>query len=130
MNAFKKELRGKVKELGDLIKIGDTKHVKQWFYRDDDEGIFDILVHDIKTASGETIAIDTGLSAEGWKIEVINRNGDKTKVKTVLRKLDIPIEQEKEDRVQCKHFGYDEPLGEVQESLQMILDKLAKALLA
>ena len=73
----RKELREKLKELSGLINLQGLNDVKQWYYREPSQELFDTLVHDIKI-NGVTIAIDTILSPSGWYFNIFQREKNET----------------------------------------------------
>jgi hypothetical protein len=130
-NDFKKELKAKVKALGSIIQVNDSQ-IKQWFFTSSDADFFYILVHDIALSNGMIIAVDTTVTASGWKIEIfIRKNGSKKILQKILSndKIDcIDIEREYGHRFVYKtRFDYFEKQEVIQKHLQNILDKISKA---
>ena len=64
--SFKKDMRERVQRLGSIVDISDIQNIRQWFYREQFQ-LFDVLVYDIKRTWDLPIAIDTVVSAEGWR---------------------------------------------------------------
>jgi hypothetical protein len=125
MNAFKDELRKKVKELAALIKVKHYPTVRQWLYRER-ESLSDTLVHDIRLASGLTVAVDTVVSPSGWQVQCFVRKGDdrnQAELQKLLQRLEIPFEASKRFvlKERCK---YAEDLGQIARVVQDIVCKL------
>ena len=130
---FRKELRGKIKEL-ERKMIGYSNHpeVEQWPWSGDREdegyGLWDILVHVIEFAEDFRVHIDASVSPHGWVIEIWLRKGaDKARLKELLGQL--PYEEEEGGRgfVHTTRFGYDEDLKNIADSLQDVVSRLADA---
>ncbi len=81
--------------------------------------------HPIKIADDWSVSIRTSISPHGWRIEFsVQRKRDISKLRTLLRQLDIPFE-EKEQFVHPARFAYDENLDQIAPVLQELIDKIA-----
>ena len=131
INNIRDELREKVQKLGELIQIDKkyAKSVNQFCYREKD-GLWDYLVHTIKTNDSKTFVIDTYLDVDGWEICAKYRKGTNLlKLKEILDSWGISSEINNEHKMLvCKKYGYPESLGEIAKHLQNILDKTLKGL--
>jgi hypothetical protein len=130
INEMKKSLRQRVQDLGTRI-IYDENKCKQWFWRDNDL-LLDDLVHDIYVDDA-VVAIDANTYPVGWSIFIWLRKAGKNSLRnkpelaTWLTSKGLPesdISGEDQDRViySTKFDNEDE----TSICLQGILDKLCK----
>lgn len=129
---FKDELRKKVRELGGLIELEKHQNVRQYFYREK-TGLFDDLVHDIRVSEDLLVAIDTIPNARGWRSFIWPRQGDRQRLATLLKSLEISYEEggllipatQTKRFVHPTRFAYDEDLNRIRLVLQDLIDKIA-----
>ncbi len=124
---FRDELRKKVRELGALIELEEHRNVHQWFYREK-TGLGDDLVHDIRVSEDMLVAVDTVIGSHGWQILIWPRSGDRSKLRELLQRLEIPFEEKQQGRkhfVPPTRFAYDENLDQIRLVLQELVDKIA-----
>lgn len=125
INAFKEELRGKVKGLAGLISVDSNSNVSQWKYREKN-GLFDVLVHDITLLQGFVIAIDTVVSFDGWRIEVFPRKKiHDQKTQDLLQTLDLQAKEQKGRYMLPRRFAYTTDLGKIAQDVQDVVDKIS-----
>ncbi|CAN5264421.1 hypothetical protein BH24PSE2_BH24PSE2_13840 [soil metagenome] len=125
-NAFKAELRNRVRELGALITFSHGQNIRQWLWRDPND-LKDVLVHDIKISQDLPVAIDTVISPHGWEIQIFLRSGGNyEKLRALLKSLQVEFEED--DRLIYRpRFLYGEPFQTIQPHLQGLVEKLAGA---
>ena len=125
---FKKELRERVRELGDSIDLENHGNVEQIFQREPN-CLYDDLVHDIHVSETLVVRVETSLFAEGWEVWIQPREGNYSMLKDLLESLRIPFEEHREDngfhhRDNFVH-KYDENLDGIGALLQGLINKLA-----
>ena len=133
LTEFKKELRKKVQELGNLINVGEYQNIEQWFWRERTK-LYDVLVHDIRVAEDLLVGIDTAISSQGWEIDTFVRRGgdrsklnvDRVRLRDLLQYLEVPFEERQGSKL-FVHAGFDyvENLVRIRPILQDLVDKLA-----
>ncbi len=129
---FRDELRKKVRELGTFVELEAHQNVRQYFYREKTV-LFDDLVHDIRVSEDLLVAIDTIINPRGWRSFIWPRQGDRAKLETLLKRLDIPFEEgsllipstQVSRFVHPVRFAYDENPNRIRPVLQDLIDKLA-----
>ena len=127
---FRRELRAKIEELGEMINYNHLE-VSQWKYAGDrageQDGLWDILVHEIAFADFK-VAIDAWVRPKGWKIEVFIRgDGAKARLAELLSKLKIPYEEKNMRFVVHTCAEYGSELKDIARPLQDVVSKLAEA---
>lgn len=128
VNNVRTEMRGKTKQLRDLIDISDHEGVTQDFFRET-VALYDDLAHKVPVAEGLTIQVDTSLFPKGWEIYFWPVEGSYSDMIEVLRRLEIPLEEYEVDggvyyRDNFVH-KYNDDLDGIRGLLQGVIDKLA-----
>ncbi len=121
---FRNELRKKVKDLGTLIDLKEHQHIEQSSYRGT-MSLSDALIYNIRISGDLLVSIDTYVDPQGWGIYIWPRHGDRSKLRSLLRQLEIPTEEEGEGFGHPADFDYDENLEEISPVLQELTDKIA-----
>ena len=128
IETFRKDLRKKVRELRNLIDVEGHKGVKQSFDRTT-TSLYDDLIHDIPISESLTVRIETSVFAQGWEIWIWPENGSYSDLKNLLRRLEIPFEEYREDNGFSHQDNfvhkYSENLDGIRALLQGLIDKLA-----
>ena len=126
---FKKELRSRVLELVSCTEWRKYDNVKQFPPYNEEPGLYDILVHQIRLEDKVTVAVDATITAEGWEISVLplSPSLDRCWLNHLLEKLQINFESEDGERLILQRLGYDEPLTCVQAVLLPVIDKIAQS---
>ena len=131
MNAFKDEVRKKVKELAALIDVKHYSTVRQWLFRER-ESLSDTLVHTIGLASGLTVVVDTIVSPGGWEVRMFPRPGrsdpvKREELKNLLQSLDIPHKNAENngDFIYPADLKYGVSLGQIHPVVRDVVHKLA-----
>lgn len=124
VKSFRKEMRQKVRDLGTSIDVTEYGNVEQWFWKNEPH-LYDCLVHDVSVSDELPIVVDTYVSPQEWMIGFKLRNGDRSRLKELLRTLQIPVEDGEEYSFYPTRFAYAESLDEIRTVLQELIDKLA-----
>ena len=128
IETFRKDLRKKVRELRSLINIERYTGIKQSFDRPT-KSLYADLIHDIPVSESLIVRIETSIFAQGWEIWIWPENGNYSDLKTLLRRLEIPFEEYREDNGFSHQDNfvhkYNENLDGIRALLQGLIDKLA-----
>lgn len=125
IKVFKDELRGKVRELGSLVEVGEYGNVKQWFYRES-QHVYDALVHDIGLGDHLPVFIDTTIYPKGWEISLgVREGGSEESLRELLRGLAIPFENDGE--LVHSRFAYEEDLENIATVVSHLVSTIATA---
>ncbi len=129
IEAFRKDLRKKVRELRSLINIEKYISIKQSFDRPT-TSLYADLIHDVPVSESLTVRIETSIFAQGWEIWIWPENGSYSDLKNLLQRLEIPFEEYREDNgfYHQDNFvhKYSENLDGIRALLQGLIDKLAE----
>ena len=136
IRAFKQELRNKVEQLAASIDVGSYRNVERKFWggqfwgKEDNGSLFDMLVHDISLASGLVVGVDTVITTSGWSSAQIfvRRGGNKAdlELRNLLQRLKIPIQKIKGKRlIHPTHCEYGADFGRIAEVVEDVVRKLA-----
>jgi hypothetical protein len=125
IKAFKDELRGKVRDLGGRVEVGEHDNVRQWYWREP-TSLYDDLGHDISVSGHLPVVVDATIYPSGWEISMYSR-GDQHRGRLVelLRRLEIPLEDERE--LIHARFAYDEDPERIAPVVQTLVEKIATA---
>lgn len=129
IDTFRDQLRKDVSDLAGLVKVNNNSNVRQRMYRGKSE-LADKLVYDVDHHEfEETIAVDTVVSAKGWRVDIFlrGRSADlesREGLKRLLRNLDIEFD-DGERFTLVRHFDYGADLVETAEFVTGVVNKLA-----
>jgi hypothetical protein len=120
------EMRGKARDLGELIDVGEYPNVVQGDWRPTVE-LYHAFYHDVYTDEKRRIGIDTLVSPSGWEINMFPRPGTtRREVEDLLEELGIEFEND----WCCIYpvgFGYGEDLNRIAPVVREIVGKISDA---
>jgi hypothetical protein len=122
---FKRELKNRTSELGRMIDTEKYRNVRQRIWQGE-HWVSCTLAHDVLSGKKALMGVEANLSAGGWSLSIYRHGADMRDIESLLKKLRISYDGGDAKRLPLhKDFPYDEPLVNVQEPLQQILDKVA-----
>jgi PD-(D/E)XK nuclease superfamily protein len=133
------ELRQKVTELGQHIELTKYNNIVQYPWRQREwESLEDTLMHDVTRSDGLTIAIDTVVTPDGWKVQIFSRqsenpdisadlaNSIKAKVEKLLKKAAFDIKVGELKRFELiNSFPYEAKYVVIAETLNRLIARLS-----
>lgn len=127
INAFREELRHKIKGLGSLITMDSCSNVTQYKWRERSGiSLSDILVHDIEVPQGFVIAVDTVLSPSGWAVKVFPRKKKHDRAtQDLLKSLQIQADKKNGKYVLPVRFEYTADLSMIAPEITKVVEDIA-----
>lgn len=125
---FKRELRGKINQLEEMVDSSNHSKVKPWKYHKEGH-MWDTLAHEIEFEEDLTVTIEAFVSPNGWEIKIYlkGKTTNEPRLPELLSKQGIPYEA-KDGGIRHKTcFEYDGDLKDIANLLQDVISKLVDA---